>query len=149
MNFVNFESARFWCFISQYLVKCSLQSYRTYCSIFRKSMMRCSRCLWRSCFNRFRFLAELSTNLQKMHYFGQFKDQLKKEKRELDRWPHFFIHFLSTNCLRYSFLCLKIVKIHFHGVLLLVCSGLQNTWILEVKAARSEFCPVRFRKYTH
>ena len=28
-------------------------------------------------------------------------------------------------------------------------SGLQNTWILEVKAVRSEFCPIRFRKHTN
>ena len=72
-----------------------------------------------NCFNRFRFLAEVSTNLQKMHYFGQ----LKKEKRKLDKWPHFF-HLLFEVCLWYSFLYLKIVKIYFHAVLLssiLVC----------------------------
>ena len=28
-------------------------------------------------------------------------------------------------------------------------SGLQNTWILDVKDGRSEFCPVRFRKHSH
>ena len=43
---------------------------------------------------------------------------------------------MSPKCLGNSFLRLKIVKICFHGVPLLVCSGLQNTRILEVKAVR-------------
>ena len=41
--------------------------------------------------------------------------------------------------MQYSFLYLKIVKIHFHGVLPLVHSGLQNNWTLEVKALRSDW----------
>ena len=88
-------------------------------TIFWKSMMRSFRWIEINCFNRFRFLAEVSTNLQKMHYFGQ----LKKEKRKLDKWPHFF-HLLFEVCWWYSFLYLKIVKIYFHAVLLssiLVC----------------------------
>ena len=48
----------------------------------------------------------------------------KKQTREM---THFFIYFLNSNCLRYSFLYLKIIKIHFHGVPLLVDSGLKNT----------------------
>ena len=55
----------------------------------------------------------------------------------------FFTYFLSSNCLRYSFLYLKIIKIHFYEVPPLVHSGLQITWILVVKAVRSEFCPIR------
>ena len=46
----------------------------------------------------------------------------KKEIRQMT--PFFFMYFLSFNCLWYWFLYLKIVKIHFHGVLLssiLVC----------------------------
>ena len=39
---------------------------------------------------------------------------------------------MSSNYWLYSFLYLKYVKIHFHGVPHLVHSGLQNTWILEV-----------------
>ena len=49
----------------------------------------------------------------------------------------FFKSFLWT-------LCLKVVKIHFHGVLPLVHSGLQNTWILKVKSVKSEFFSVQF-----
>ena len=49
---------------------------------------------------------------------------ITQEKRKLDKLRHFFHQLLSSNCLRYSFLYLKIAKIHFHGVLLsstLVC----------------------------
>ena len=42
--------------------------------IFWKSVMRNVRCIYVYCFNRFRFLPEISTKLQKMHFFGQFKD---------------------------------------------------------------------------
>ena len=41
--------------------------------IFWKSVMRTLRCIYLNCFNRLRFLAEVSTKLQKMHFFGQFK----------------------------------------------------------------------------
>ena len=50
------------------------------------------RWIWIICFNRFKFLAE---------------------KRKLDKWPHFFIYFLSSNCLWYLLLYLRNVKIHF------------------------------------
>ena len=42
-------------------------------TIFWRSMMRPFRWISMNCFNRFRFLAEVSTNLHKMHYFVQFK----------------------------------------------------------------------------
>ena len=41
-------------------------------------------------FNSFRFLAEVSTNLPKMHYFGQFKDHIWKEKKT--RQMNLFFH---------------------------------------------------------
>ena len=48
---------------------------------------------------------------------------------------------ISSNCLGTSFLLLwGHPLVHF---------GLQNTWILEVKAVRLGFCPVQFRKHTH
>ena len=86
-------------------------------NIFWKSMMRSFRWLEINCFNIFRFIAEVSTNFQKMHNFGWFF-----KKRKLDKWRHFF-HLLFELCL-YSFLYLIIAKIHFHGVLLssiLIC----------------------------
>ena len=57
---------------------------------FWKSVMRTFRCIYTSCFNRLRFLAENSTKLQKMNFFGQFKDHLAQETWKLDKWPHFF-----------------------------------------------------------
>ena len=42
--------------------------------IFWKIVMRTFRCIYVNCFNRLRFLAEVSTKLQKMHFFGQFTD---------------------------------------------------------------------------
>ena len=58
--------------------------------IFWRSLMRTFRCIYTSCFNRLRFLAENSTKLQKMNFFGQFKDHLAQETWKLDKWPHFF-----------------------------------------------------------
>ena len=127
-------------------MNCCSDPYKN--TIFWKSMMRSFRWIEINCFNRFRFLAEVSTNLQKMHYFGQFKDHNSgSKKRKLYKWPH-FVHLLFELCLGYSFLYSKIVKIHFHGVSFLVHSGLQNIWILEVKAVRLGFSPVRFKKHT-
>ena len=43
-------------------------------TIFWKCVTRPASCIYVNCFNRFRFLAEVSTKLQKMHFFRQFKD---------------------------------------------------------------------------
>ena len=37
--------------------------------------MRTFICIYVNFFNRLRFVAEVSTKLQNMHFFGQFKDQ--------------------------------------------------------------------------
>ena len=43
-----------------------------------------------NCFNRLRFLAEVSTNLLKIHFSRQIKGlELRKETWNLDKWPHF------------------------------------------------------------
>ena len=42
--------------------------------IFSKSVMRTLRCIYVNTFNRLRFLAEISTKLQKMHFLGQITD---------------------------------------------------------------------------
>ena len=41
---------------------------------FSVSVMRTFHCIYGNSFTRLRFLAEVSTILQKMHFFGQFKD---------------------------------------------------------------------------
>ena len=81
-------------------------------------MMRSFRWIEINCFNILRFIAEVSTNFQKMHNFGRFF-----KKRKLDKWCHLF-HLLFELCLWYSFLYLIIAKIHFHGILhssILIC----------------------------
>ena len=50
-------------------------------SIFWKSAMRTLRCIYVNCFNRIRFLAEVNTNLWKIHFFGQFTDHNSGRKR--------------------------------------------------------------------
>ena len=78
--------------------------------------------------------------------FWQYKDYNPRKGHENQtNDPLFFICFFNLNCLRKSFLHLKV---HFHGVSPSAHSGLQITWILEVKAVRLGFCPVRFRKHT-
>ena len=54
---------------------------------------------------------ETYQNILKQFISIHLKDPIK--------WPHFFIYFSSSNCLRHSFSYLKIAKNHFHGVLLL------------------------------
>ena len=58
-----------------------------------------------NCFNRLRFLAEVSTKLQKNALFGQFKDHISGRQHETRQITPFF---LST------FFCSKLfVNIHF------------------------------------
>ena len=42
--------------------------------------MRTVRCIYVNSFNRLRCLAKFSTKLQKMHFFGQFKDHNSRKK---------------------------------------------------------------------
>ena len=70
---------------------------------------------------------------KKCTIFTNLRTVTQEGKKETRKWAHFFIYFLSSNCLWYSFLYLIIVKTRFHGVPHLVHSGLQNTWILELK----------------
>ena len=98
-------------------------------TIFWKSMMRSFGCIEINCFNIFRFLAEVSTNLQKCTILDNLRTitwERKIESRQTT--PFFHLPFVNSNCLWYSFLYLKIAKIHFHRVLLssiLVCKVLE------------------------
>ena len=51
--------------------------------IFRISVIRTlyARCIYVNYFSKLRFLAEVSTRLQKIHFFGQFKDHSSGRKR--------------------------------------------------------------------
>ena len=53
------------------------------------------RCIYVNCFNRFRFLAEISTTLLKMHFFQQVKDQnSEREHGNYTNEPLFHLLFL-------------------------------------------------------
>ena len=73
-------------------------------TVFWKSMMRSFRWKWINCFNRFRFLAEVSTNLKTMHYFWQFKDHNSGKKKETRQTTPFFSS---------TFWALTVCDIHF------------------------------------
>ena len=58
--------------------------------------MKTFRCIYASFFNRLKFLTEVSTELQKMYFLGQFKDHNSSRKhKKLDEGPHFF-HLISA-----------------------------------------------------
>ena len=138
MSPVNFLLSQhfLWYIIPQYLMNCCSDSYKTH--YFLKELdevfqMDINKLL------RFRFLAEVNINLQNIHCCWQSKDYNSGRKKGN----------LLLLCLWYLFLYLKNVKIHFQWVPILVLSGLQNTLILEMKAVRSKFCLIRFKKHTH
>ena len=56
---------------------------------------------------------------QQETYLNILKQFISIHLKDPIKWPHFFIYFSSSNCLRHSFSFLKIAKNHFHGVLLL------------------------------
>ena len=118
MNFVKFLLSQYFFDILFFNTSWTIARTPKINIIFWSSMMRSFSWIEINCFNRFRFSAEVSTDSEKMLYFGQFKEHNSFKKRKLDKWHHFFIYFFSSTCLWYSFLYLKIVKIHFHGVLL-------------------------------
>ena len=119
------------CWISTFLIfysSISCELYLRPCpmrrTIFWKSMMRSFRWIWMNCFNRLRFLTEVSTNLQKMHFFWQFKDHISERKKGKRANDTVFSSTFRANCISYSFLYLKNINILFYRVLSLVHSGL-------------------------
>ena len=93
--------------------------------IFWKSVMRTFRWIYANCFNRSKFLAEITTVLQNMHLFGQFKDHNSGRKHgKYTSDLIFCVYVLHSFFYLHGFFYLKILKIHFHVVLPLVNSGL-------------------------
>ena len=93
------------------------------------------------------FFADISRKSQKWHNLWQFKYH-NSERRHENQTNGPFIFFSRPNCFGNPFLHLKIVKISFHGI----PSPFGPFWyakplILEVKAAKLGFCPIRFRKH--
>ena len=151
MNFVKFLLSQFFFDILFFNILWIVAQNSIKNTIFWKSMMRSFRWIEINCFNRFRFLAEVSTNLQKMHYFGQFKDHNSRRKKgNYTNDSIFSSTFWAVTVCDIHFCIWKLSKFIFMGSSFpFVCSGLQNTWILEVYAVRSEICLVWFRKYKH
>ena len=81
--------------------------------IFSKSVMRTFRCIYVNNFNRLRFLAEISTKFQKMHFLGQITDRNSNDQ----------IFSSTFSVLLVTFLYLKKFKIYFHVFPSLVHSG--------------------------
>ena len=91
--------------------------------IFWKSVMRTFKCIYLNCFNKLKFLAEVSTKLQKTYFFGNLRTITQEGKMETWQMKPFLFYLLFP---AYSFLHLKIVKIHFYVVLPLVHSKYLN-----------------------
>ena len=114
-----------WYFVRQYLVTCDyLLMTPIKNTIFWKSMTRSFRSIEINCFNIFMFLAEVSTNLQKCTILGNLRTITQERKMEIRQMTPFFSSTFWGLTVWYSFLYLKIAKIHFNGVVLssvLVC----------------------------
>ena len=59
-------------------------------SIFWKSVMRTFRCIYVNCFNRLRFLAEVSTKLQKMHFLDNLRTITQERNMGTGQMTPFF-----------------------------------------------------------
>ena len=93
-------------------------------TIFWKSIMRYFRWIEINSFNIFRFLAEVSTNLKTCTILGNLRTITQERKMEIRQMTPFFSSTFWGLTVWYSFLYLKIAKIHFNGVVLssvLVC----------------------------
>ena len=66
--------------------------------IFWKTVIRTIRSIYKNCFNRLRFLAEVSTKLQKMHFFGQFKDHNSGRNHRNYINDPIFVYFFCSVC---------------------------------------------------
>ena len=113
-----FEDTRVWsrrtllnfCWVSNFfyilIVKISWTVVQTPLNhiIFSKSVIRTFSCIYVSCFNKLRFHAEVSIKLQKMHFFGQFKDHNSGRKH---------VNEITDPIFSSTFSALTVCKIHF------------------------------------
>ena len=128
---------------------------------FSERLIKAFRSIYANCFSTLRFLAEVSTKLQKMLFLDNLRTWTQEESMETRQMTPFFIYFFCSNCLQYSFLYLKMVKIHFLVAPLwsiLVCKIPQfwgqatdsdshhiflESWQTEVTKIHIMFCPPR------
>ena len=67
--------------------------------IFWKTVIKTFRSIYVNCFNTLRFLAEVSTKLQKMHFLDNLRTITQEGSTETRQMAPFFIYFFCSNCL--------------------------------------------------
>ena len=88
-----------------------------------QSVMRTFRCIYVNSLDRLRFLDEVRTKFQKIHFIGQFQDHNSGRKHgNQTNDPMFSSNFSLLTVCNIYFVYLKTVKVHFHVVLPLVHS---------------------------
>ena len=118
-------------------------------TIFWKSMMRSFRWIEINCFNRFRFLAEVSTNLQKCSLLANLRTITQEGKRKLGKWPHFFSSAFCALFVIFIFVFENCQNSFSWGPTLV--RPFWSTKHLNFGGESSElgFCPFRFSKHTY
>ena len=145
------------CWVSTFLdifLKLSISRTSIKNTIFWKSIMRSFRWIGINCFYIFRFLVEVSTNLQKMHYFGNLRTITKERNKEIRQMTPFFsstfwaltvceIHFCIWKLLKFifmgSYFCISWSEkyLNFGSVsckIRILSSSSQQTYTLKVSA---------------
>ena len=132
INFVKF-------LLSQHFSDILFLNYLMNCSSDPKEdMMRSLRWMQINCFNRFRFLSKVSTNLQKMCNFRQFKDHNSgKNKGNQRNDPIFWFTFWALSVCDIHFCIWKISKFVFMG------SPLWSILVCKIPEFEGESCEIR------
>ena len=67
--------------------------------IFRETVIKTLRSIYVNCFNKLKFLAEVSTKLQKMHFLDNLRTITQEGSTETRQMTPFFTYFFCSNCL--------------------------------------------------
>ena len=118
-------------------------------TIFWKSIMRSFTWIEINFFNRFRFLPEVSTNLQKCTILGNLKTITQEGEKKIRQILPFLIYFLSSVCVTFNFVFENCQNSFSWGPTLVHSFWSTQYLNLEVKAVTLELCLVRFNKHTH
>ena len=87
----------FWYFIPEYLMNCCSGPYKT-CHILKEDNK-----VFQMDINRFRFLAEVNTNLQKMHYLGNLRSVTQEQDQNFFPLNSGNIHIQESKNLGFTF----------------------------------------------
>ena len=97
---------------------------------FLKDVMRTFRCIYVNCFNRLKFLAEVSSKLQKIQFLDNLRTITQERNIEARHMNPFSSTFSAFTVCNIHFCIWKWEKFIFMWSLCLVCCGLWNTSIL-------------------